>query len=127
MLDSDNVQRRKGRLMNGNGMERKRLFQGRLYHPRIFFKPLQTTPSFSKACRSLAIIQTPFPNLQIKSSSYTNLLGCPVLKTMERNNLEHLSTGEPTHWPSDRNKLSWSWVGTSCCACIITTNDHNYM
>jgi hypothetical protein len=24
---------------------------------------------------------------------------------MERNNLKHLSTGEPTHWPSDRNKL----------------------
>jgi hypothetical protein len=28
-----------------------------------------------------------------------------VLKTMERNNLKHLSTGEPTYWPSDRNKL----------------------
>jgi hypothetical protein len=24
---------------------------------------------------------------------------------MERNNLKHLPTGEPTHWPSDRNKL----------------------
>jgi hypothetical protein len=24
---------------------------------------------------------------------------------MERNNLKHLSTGEPTYWPSDRNKL----------------------
>jgi hypothetical protein len=23
---------------------------------------------------------------------------------MERNNLKHLSTGEPTYWPSDRNK-----------------------
>jgi exonuclease III len=31
--------------------------------------------------------------------------GCKVLKTMERNNLKHLSTGEPTYWPSDRNKL----------------------
>jgi hypothetical protein len=27
------------------------------------------------------------------------------LKTMERNNLKHLSTGEPRYWPSDRNKL----------------------
>jgi hypothetical protein len=24
---------------------------------------------------------------------------------MERNNLKHLSTGEPIYWPSDRNKL----------------------
>jgi hypothetical protein len=24
---------------------------------------------------------------------------------MERNNLKHLTTGEPTYWPSDRNKL----------------------
>jgi hypothetical protein len=24
---------------------------------------------------------------------------------MKRNNLKHLSTGEPTYWPSDRNKL----------------------
>jgi hypothetical protein len=24
---------------------------------------------------------------------------------MERNNLKHLYTGEPTYWPSDRNKL----------------------
>jgi hypothetical protein len=24
---------------------------------------------------------------------------------MERNNLKHLSLGEPTYWPSDRNKL----------------------
>jgi hypothetical protein len=24
---------------------------------------------------------------------------------MERNNLKHLSTGESTYWPSDRNKL----------------------
>jgi hypothetical protein len=24
---------------------------------------------------------------------------------MERNNLKHLSTGKPTYWPSDRNKL----------------------
>jgi hypothetical protein len=31
--------------------------------------------------------------------------GCEVLKTMERNNLKHLSTGEPTYWPSDRKKL----------------------
>jgi hypothetical protein len=31
--------------------------------------------------------------------------GHEVLKTMERNNLKHLSTGEPTYWPSDRNKL----------------------
>jgi hypothetical protein len=31
--------------------------------------------------------------------------GCEVLKTMERNNLKHLSTTEPTYWPSDRNKL----------------------
>jgi hypothetical protein len=24
---------------------------------------------------------------------------------MESNNLKHLSMGEPTYWPSDRNKL----------------------
>jgi hypothetical protein len=29
-----------------------------------------------------------------------------VLKTMERNSLKHLSTGEPTYWPSDKNKLN---------------------
>jgi hypothetical protein len=28
-----------------------------------------------------------------------------VLKMLERNNLQHLSMGEPTYWPSDRNKL----------------------
>jgi hypothetical protein len=28
-----------------------------------------------------------------------------VPKTMQRNNLKHPSTGEPTYWPSDRNKL----------------------
>jgi hypothetical protein len=26
-------------------------------------------------------------------------------KKMKLNNLKHLSTGEPTYWPSDRNKL----------------------
>jgi hypothetical protein len=31
--------------------------------------------------------------------------GREVLKTMERNNLKHLSTGETTYWPSDKNKL----------------------
>jgi hypothetical protein len=31
--------------------------------------------------------------------------GHEVLKTMERNNLKHLSTGELTYWPSDRNKV----------------------
>jgi hypothetical protein len=31
--------------------------------------------------------------------------GLEVLKTMERNNLKRLSMGEPTYWPSDRNKL----------------------
>jgi hypothetical protein len=31
--------------------------------------------------------------------------GCEVLKTMDRNNFKHLSTGELTYWPSDRNKL----------------------
>jgi hypothetical protein len=32
----------------------------------------------------------------------------PILdrqKQCKRNNLKHLSTGEPTYWPSDRNKL----------------------
>jgi endonuclease/exonuclease/phosphatase (EEP) superfamily protein YafD len=33
--------------------------------------------------------------------------GYEVLKTLERNNLKHLSTGEPTYWPSDRNKLPY--------------------
>jgi hypothetical protein len=28
-----------------------------------------------------------------------------VLKTLERNNLEHLSTGHTTYWPSDMNKI----------------------
>jgi hypothetical protein len=28
-----------------------------------------------------------------------------ILKTMKRNNLKHLSMGEPAYWPSDRNKL----------------------
>jgi hypothetical protein len=31
--------------------------------------------------------------------------GCEVLKTMEINILKHLSTGEPTYWSPDRNKL----------------------
>jgi hypothetical protein len=31
--------------------------------------------------------------------------GREVLKTLERNNLEDLSTGEPTYWSYDRNKL----------------------
>jgi hypothetical protein len=31
--------------------------------------------------------------------------GRGVLKTIERKNLKHLSTGEPTYRPSDRNKL----------------------
>jgi hypothetical protein len=31
--------------------------------------------------------------------------GREVHRTMERNNLKHLSTGEPTHWTSDRNEL----------------------
>jgi endonuclease/exonuclease/phosphatase family metal-dependent hydrolase len=32
--------------------------------------------------------------------------GHKVLKTIERNNVRRLSKGEPTYWPSDRNKLS---------------------
>jgi hypothetical protein len=31
--------------------------------------------------------------------------GRELLKTMEINDIKHLSTGEPTYWPSDRNKL----------------------
>jgi hypothetical protein len=31
--------------------------------------------------------------------------GCKILKTIKRNNLKHLSTREPTYWPSNRNKL----------------------
>jgi hypothetical protein len=31
--------------------------------------------------------------------------GLEVVKTKERNNLKHPSTGEHTYWPSDRNKL----------------------
>jgi hypothetical protein len=31
--------------------------------------------------------------------------GREVLKTMEQLHLQHLSTGEPTYWPSDHNKL----------------------
>jgi hypothetical protein len=31
--------------------------------------------------------------------------GRDVFKTMEQLNLQHLSTGEPTYWPSDCNKL----------------------
>jgi hypothetical protein len=32
--------------------------------------------------------------------------GREVLKTLESNNLSHLSTGHPTYWPSDVHKLS---------------------
>jgi hypothetical protein len=31
--------------------------------------------------------------------------GREIFKTMERNNLKHLSTWEPTYWPSDKNNL----------------------
>jgi hypothetical protein len=31
--------------------------------------------------------------------------GREILRTMERNNLKHLSMREPTYWPSDRNRL----------------------
>jgi hypothetical protein len=31
--------------------------------------------------------------------------GSEVFNTMDKNNLKHLSTREPTYWPSDRNKL----------------------
>jgi hypothetical protein len=31
--------------------------------------------------------------------------GREIYKTMQRLHLRHLSTGEPTYWPSDRNKL----------------------
>jgi hypothetical protein len=31
--------------------------------------------------------------------------GRKVFNTIVRNNLKYLSTGEPTYWPSDRNKL----------------------
>jgi hypothetical protein len=32
--------------------------------------------------------------------------GHEVLKTLESNNLAHLSTGHPTYWPSDMNNIS---------------------
>jgi endonuclease/exonuclease/phosphatase family metal-dependent hydrolase len=35
----------------------------------------------------------------------SRLKGCELLKTMECNNLNRLSTKESTYWPSDRNKL----------------------
>jgi hypothetical protein len=31
--------------------------------------------------------------------------GREILKTIERNNLRHISMGEPIYWPTDRNKL----------------------
>jgi hypothetical protein len=31
--------------------------------------------------------------------------GRVLLKTMESNNLTHLSTGQPIYWPSDKNKI----------------------
>lgn len=31
--------------------------------------------------------------------------GRTLFKVIQRNNLSHISTGEPTYWPSDRNKL----------------------
>jgi hypothetical protein len=34
-----------------------------------------------------------------------NRKGRELLKTLESNNLNHLSTGEPTYWPTDMNKL----------------------
>jgi hypothetical protein len=37
-------------------------------------------------------------------STFITPRGHEVLKAMKRNNLKHLSAGEPTYWPPDRNK-----------------------
>lgn len=38
-------------------------------------------------------------------SRLTNKKGKELFLTMEKNDLRHLSTGEPTYWPSDRRKV----------------------
>lgn len=41
----------------------------------------------------------------IWGSRLTNSKGRELLKAMKANNLQHLSTGEPTYWPTDKNKI----------------------
>jgi hypothetical protein len=36
---------------------------------------------------------------------FISFRGHELIKLMENNNLKHMSTGEPTYWSSDRNKL----------------------
>ena len=38
-------------------------------------------------------------------SRLTTPKGRELLKTIELNHLNHLSTGEPMYWPTDRNKI----------------------
>lgn len=38
-------------------------------------------------------------------SRITTTKGREIIKTMKANNLQQLSTGEPTYWPSDKNKI----------------------
>ena len=38
-------------------------------------------------------------------SKLINPKGRNLLKAMQRTNLDHISTGEPTYWPNDVNKL----------------------
>jgi hypothetical protein len=63
-------------------------------------------------------------------------LGREVLKTMEQLHLHHLSTGEPTYWPSDRNKLpnlldfcvlkGIPHDSALTRSCFNLSSDHNY-
>jgi hypothetical protein len=57
--------------------------------------------------------------------------GREVLKTMESQHLHHLSTGEPTYWPSDRNKLPdlcyqrYPPASAVAKSCLDLSSDHS--
>jgi endonuclease/exonuclease/phosphatase (EEP) superfamily protein YafD len=61
--------------------------------------------------------------------------GREVLKAMESNNLTHLSTGQPTYWPSDMNKIPdlVDFLGTKgippdiaeAQSCLDLSSDHS--
>jgi hypothetical protein len=40
-------------------------------------------------------------------SGLTTTKGTELHKVMKNNNLKHLSTGHPTYWPSDSNKIPY--------------------
>jgi hypothetical protein len=60
--------------------------------------------------------------------------GRELLKAMKANNLQHLSTGEPTYWPTDRNRIPdvidfciTKGIDTKKCkveTCLDLSSDH---